>query len=46
MSKYKKLSFKIRRSILKTAFYSQANLIGNSLSIVDILSALYGKFLK
>ncbi|MDB2446731.1 transketolase [Candidatus Pelagibacter bacterium] len=46
MSKYKKLSFKIRRSILKTAFSSQANHIGSSLSIVDILSVLYGKFLK
>ena len=46
MSKYKKLSFKISRSILKTAFSSQANHIGSSLSIVDILSVLYGRFLK
>jgi transketolase len=46
MSIYKSLSFKIRRSILKTAHSSQASHIGSSLSIVDILSVLYAKFLK
>ena len=46
MSIYKSLSFKIRRSILRTAYSSQASHIGSSLSIVDILSVLYAKFLK
>ncbi len=43
---YKTLSLKIRKSILKIANSSQCSHIGSNLSIVDILSVLYGKFLK
>jgi transketolase len=43
---YKNLSLKIRKSILKIANSSQCSHIGSNLSIVDILSVLYGKFLK
>ena len=44
--RYKNISLKIRKSILKVANSSQCSHIGSSLSIVDILSVLYGKFLK
>jgi transketolase len=43
---YKNLSLKIRKSILKIANSSQCSHIGSNLSIVDVLSVLYGKFLK
>ena len=46
MRTYKLLSLRIRKSILKIAHLSQASHIGSSLSIVDILSVLYIKFLK
>ena len=44
--RYKNISLKIRKSILKVANSSQCSHIGSNLSIVDILSVLYGKFLK
>lgn len=43
---YKNLSLKIRKSVLKIANSSQCSHIGSNLSVVDILSVLYGKFLK
>ena len=43
---YKNFSLKIRKSILKIANSSQCSHIGSNLSIVDILSVLYVKFLK
>ena len=46
MSVYKSLSLKIRKSILKIGYLSKASHLGSSLSIVDILSVLYIKFLK
>ena len=46
MTIYKSLSLKVRKSILKIAYLSQASHIGSSLSIVDILSVLYIKYLK
>ena len=46
MPTYRSLSLRIRKSILKIAHLSQASHIGSSLSIVDILSVLYIKFLK
>ena len=45
-SSYKKFSLKIRKSILKIANSSQCSHIGSNLSIVDLLSVLYLKFLK
>ena len=42
----KKFSLKIRKSILKIANLSQCSHIGSNLSVVDILSVLYVKFLK
>jgi len=45
-SRYKKFSLKIRKSILKIANSSQCSHIGSNLSIVDLLSVLYLKFLK
>lgn len=46
MTIYKSLSLKIRKSILKIGYLSKASHLGSSLSIVDILSVLYIKFLK
>ena len=46
MPTYRSLSLRIRKSILKIAHLSQASHIGSYLSIVDILSVLYIKFLK
>ena len=43
---YKNFSFKIRKSILKVANSSQCGHIGSNLSIVDILTVLYVKFLN
>ena len=43
---YKNLSLKIRKSVLKIANSSQCSHIGSNLSVVDILSVLYSKFLK
>ena len=43
---YKNFSLKIRKLILKIANSSQCSHIGSNLSIVDILSVLYVKFLK
>ena len=43
---YKKFSLKIRKSILKIANSSQCSHIGSNLSVVDLLSVLYLKFLK
>ena len=43
---YKNFSLKIRKSILKIANSSQCSHIGSNLSIVDILTILYVKFLK
>lgn len=43
---FKNLSLKIRKSVLKIANSSQCSHIGSNLSIVDILSVLYVKFLK
>ena len=45
-SDYKKISLKIRKSILKIANLSQCSHIGSNLSVVDVLSVLYIKFLK
>jgi transketolase len=46
MSVYKILSLKIRKSILKIGYLSKSSHLGSCLSIVDILSVLYIKFLK
>ena len=43
---YKNFSLKIRKLILKIANSSQCSHIGSNLSIVDILTVLYVKFLK
>ena len=43
---YKDFSLKVRKSILKIANSSQCSHIGSNLSIVDILTILYIKFLK
>ena len=43
---YKNFSLKIRKSILKVANLSQCSHIGSNLSIVDILTVLYLKFIK
>ena len=43
---YKNFSFKIRKSILKIANISQCSHLGSNLSIVDILTVLYLKFIK
>ena len=43
---YKNLSLKIRKSILKVANSSKCSHIGSNLSIVDILTVLYIKFIK
>ena len=45
-STYKKFSLNIRKSILKIANSSQCSHIGSNLSIVDLLTVLYLKFLK
>ena len=44
--KYKKFSTKIRKSVLKVGLTSQCSHLGSNLSIVDILTVLYLKFLK
>ena len=44
-SKFNKFSKKIRRSIIKYAYSSQCSHLGSNLSIVDILTVLYNKFL-
>ena len=43
---YKKLSLKIRKSVLRVANSSQCSHIGSNLSIVDLLIVLYFRFLK
>lgn len=44
--KYKYFSLQVRKSILKIAKLSQCSHIGSNLSIVDILTVLYLKFIK
>ena len=46
LSKLENFSKKIRNSILKHAYSSQCSHIGSNLSIVDILTVLYNRFLK
>lgn len=46
LSKLENFSKKIRKSILKHAYSSQCSHLGSNLSIVDILTVLYNKFLK
>ena len=43
---YKIFSSKVRKSILKVANISGCSHIGSNLSIVDILTVIYQKFLK
>ena len=43
---YKHFSLKVRKSILKIANISRCSHIGSNLSIVDILTVIYQKFLK
>ena len=45
-SNYKNFALKIRKSILKIANLSQCSHIGSNLSIVDLLTVLYLKFIK
>lgn len=46
LSKLENFSKKVRKSILKHAYSSQCSHLGSNLSIVDILTVLYNKFLK
>jgi len=46
ISKLENFSKKVRKSILKHAYSSQCSHLGSNLSIVDILTVLYNKFLK
>ena len=46
LSKFENFSQKIRQSIIKYAYLSQCSHLGSNLSIVDILTVLYNKFLK
>ena len=43
---YKNFSLKVRKSILKIANISGCSHIGSNLSVVDILTVIYKKFLK
>lgn len=46
LSNFENFSKKVRESILKHAYSSQCSHLGSNLSIVDILTVLYNKFLK
>ena len=46
LSELENFSKKVRKSILKHAYSSQCSHLGSNLSIVDILTVLYNKFLK